>query len=106
MDLNLRRFVGGCCLVAVASTLGFAATTDLRLIQAVRSKDVQSVRTLLKERADVNAPQGDGTTALQWAVHLDDLAIADLLIRAGARVNAADDDGATALHLACTNRNA
>ncbi len=50
--------------------------------------------------------QGDGATALHWAAHRDDLAIADLLIRSGARANVANDLGATPLHLACTNRSA
>ena len=106
MSLNLRRLVGGFCLAAVTSTIGLAAGGDVRLIQAVRSKNIESVRALIKQRVDVNAPQGDGATALHWAAHLDDLAMADLLIRSGARVNAANDDGATPLHLACMNRGA
>jgi len=67
------------------------------------------VRALLEPRSpavDVNAASGDGATALHWAAHRDDVAIADLLIRAGARANAANDLGATPLHLACTNRSA
>jgi ankyrin len=86
-----------------------AAPAEPRLIQAVKNRDAESVRALLKQRPpaiDVNATQGDGATALHWAAHRDDLAIADLLIRAGARVSAANDVGATPLHLACTNRSA
>jgi len=86
-----------------------AAATDLPLIQAVKNRDVESVRELLKQRPariDVNAAQGDGATALHWAAHRDDLAIADLLIRSGARANVANDLGTTPLHLACTNRSA
>ena len=90
-------------LVAQAA-LG-AAGADARLIKAVRSKDAAAVRALIKQRVDVNAPQGDGATALHWAAHVDDLAIADLLIRAGARAAVANDNGFTPLHLACTNRN-
>ena len=82
------------------------AAADSRLIQAVRTRDVQSVRALLNQRVDANAPQGDGSTALHWAAHVDDVAIADLLLRAGARANVANDEGATPLHLACTNRSA
>ena len=82
------------------------AAADSRLIQAVRNRDVQSVRALLNQRVDANAPQGDGSTALHWAAHVDDVAIADLLLRAGARANVANDEGATPLHLACTNRSA
>lgn len=94
------------CLVAVIvlSGLTMAAATDLRLIQAVKSRDADAVRVLLNERVDVNAAQGDGATPLHWAAHRDDLAIADLLIRAGARTNVADDVGMTPLHVACTNR--
>jgi ankyrin len=77
---------------------------DQRLILAVKSRDADGVRALLKQRVDVNAPQGDGATALHWAAHRDDLAIADLLIRAGAGANVADDLGMTPLHVACTNR--
>ena len=93
----------------LTSKFAVAAATDLRLIEAVKNRDVESVRELLKPRPariDVNAAQGDGATALHWAAHRDDLAIADLLIRAGARANVANDLGATPLHLACTNRSA
>ena len=48
----------------------------------------------------------DGSTALLWAAHWNDLETADLLIRAGADVNAANDLRVTPLSLACTNANA
>jgi ankyrin repeat protein len=86
--------------------LSLGAASDLRLIEAIRSHDTAAVRALLNARAAVNATQGDGATALHWAVHYDDAATVDLLIRAGARVNAANDVGVTPLYLACTNRNA
>ena len=85
---------------------GLAASTDLRLIEAVKTSNVEAVRSLLKERVDVNASQPDGATALHWAAHQNDVTAADLLIRAGARANVANDLGVTPLHLACTNRNA
>ena len=87
------------------SQAGVFAAADARLINAIRAKDVDAVRALLKQRVDVNAPQGDGTTALHWAAHVNDLTIADLLIRAGARGAVANENGFTPLHLACTNRN-
>jgi ankyrin len=67
-------------------------------------KDV--VRSLLQRKADVNAPQVDGTTALHWAARADDLETADLLLRAGARVSAANREGATAMQLAALNGSA
>jgi ankyrin repeat protein len=97
--------VSGSSRVAMAST-GAAASIDVRLLQAVKSGDVESARGRLKQGVDVNAPQGDGATALHWAAHRDNLSIADLLIRAGARPNVADEAGTTPLHLACTNRSA
>jgi ankyrin repeat protein len=99
------------CLVTLVSSVSVAAAparrVDPRLIQAVKSRDVEAVRALLKQgskQIDVNATEGDGATALHWAADRDDLPIADLLIRAGAHADVADDLGTTPLHLACTNR--
>jgi len=91
-------------LLSVASFV--AASGDLRLVEAVKMGDKEAVRSLLKEKTDVNTPQPDGATALHWAAHRDDLETAELLIRAGAKVDAADDYGVTPIFLACTNGNA
>lgn len=73
------------------------------LIDAAKNSDREALRVLLKQGANVNLTEGDGTTALHWASYRDDLDSADLLIRAGAKVNAANDLGATALWTACLN---
>jgi ankyrin repeat protein len=65
------------------------------LVEAVKSGDRTAATTLIERRADVNAAEPDGTTALHYAVHQDDVALAQRLIRAGARVNAKNDYGAT-----------
>src|SRR5205823_4102265 len=83
-----------------------AATSDTRLADAVMTSDKEAVRSLLNRNVDVNAPQPDGTTALDWAVREDDLETADLLIRAGANIKAANRFGATPLSLASTNGSA
>ncbi len=94
-------------LLAVSSlALSTSAPADPPLIEAVKNQDTTAVRALLQERADVNAPQPDGATALHWAAYHDDQATADLLIRAGANVNATNELGATPLWLACTNGSA
>lgn len=94
-------------IVLLFGALGFAAPSeDLRLVNAVRSRDRPAVRSLLEQHVDVNVAQPDGTTALAWAANRDDLETADLLLRAGARVNVANDYGVTPLSLACTNRSA
>src|SRR5438046_5919121 len=53
------------------SSLG-AAVNDAPLADAVERRDNQAVLSLLKTRADVNAAQSDGATALHWAAYLDD----------------------------------
>jgi ankyrin repeat protein len=94
-------------LVPVALSLFLlAAGGDLPLVDAARNADADAVRVLLQKGANVNATEADGTTALHWATHRDDLVTADLLIRAGARVNAANDLGATPLWAASLNGNA
>jgi ankyrin repeat protein len=70
------------------------------------ARNALTVRSLLQKKADVNAPQVDGTTALHWAVRYDDLDTADLLIRSGARVSTANREGVTPLQLAAMNGSA
>ena len=73
---------------------------DSPLADAVQRRDKQAVLSLLKKHADVNAPQGDGATALHWAAYLEDAETTALLIRAGAKVNAPNNYGVTPLALA------
>src|SRR6476646_966806 len=82
------------------------AAGDLRLVEAVKRRDPKAVKSLLRERADVNAAQPDGATALSWAVYYGAGETADLLLSAGANVNAADEYGETPLTLACANGDA
>jgi ankyrin repeat protein len=79
---------------------------DLRLVEAARNQDQPGIRTLLNQHIDVNLRSEDGSTALLWAAHWNDLATAELLIRAGADANAANDFRMTPLSQACTNGSA
>jgi uncharacterized protein len=81
--------------------MGAAANSPL--ITAARNADREAVHRLIQEKADVNAVEPDGTTALHWASYRDDVMSAELLIRAGANVNAANDLGATPLWTASLN---
>ena len=49
-----------------------SAAADLRLLDAVKRRDHKSFAALLRAKADVNAAQPDGATALAWAAYLDD----------------------------------
>jgi ankyrin repeat protein len=102
--MAVKRIVT-CVLALLFSTTGLRAASDAPLADAAEKMDRARVRTLLKQRADVNTPQPDGMTALHWAAYQDDLETASLLIRAGANVKAANRYGVTPLSLACTNGN-
>jgi ankyrin repeat protein len=80
--------------------------TATPLIDAIRQGDEAAAKALLETRVDVNAPAGDGATALHWAVYQDEKALVDLLLAAGANVNAANDLGITPLYLAAANGSA
>jgi ankyrin repeat protein len=102
------RVAGGVMSGAVAllwSALALGAATS-PVADAAMKGDHKTVATLLTQRADVNAQQADGATALHWAVYRDDLPLVERLLAAGARVNAANRHGATPLALACINGSA
>ena len=87
-----------CSLAALLSVAAFAATNgNTALVDAVKNQDAESVRTLLKQHVDVNAPEADGTTALHWAAHWGDLETVDALLREGANATALNRYGATPL---------
>ena len=74
----------------------FAATNnEVSLAGAAMNQDMASMRSLLKQHVDVNAPEADGATALHWAAHFDDLEAVDLLIAAGADVKVTNRYGVT-----------
>ncbi len=95
---------------AVLLTLMVAGTAraadDVGLVDAARNQDPPKVRALIDRKADVNARAADGSTALLWAAHWNDLASAELLLRARADANVANDFGMTPLSRACTNGSA
>jgi len=101
----LRVFVVAFGLVtsmaAVAAAAGKSDVAD-----AVMKGDQAALRTLLQQKADVNAPQIDGATALHWTVYRADLETADVLLSAGAKVEAANREGFTPLAMASLYGNA
>jgi ankyrin repeat protein len=94
----MKRFVPFLSVLLIAADGGRPVVID-----AVRNADKEALRALVQRKADVNAAEADGTTALHWAAYLDDVESADLLIRAGAKVGAATDLGVTPLWTASLN---
>jgi ankyrin repeat protein len=94
--------IGGpavCAGAFVFPLSAFAASTS-PLADAAMNGDRAAVQSLVRQKADVNAVQPDGATAIQWAVYRDDLEMADVLIAAGANIKLANREGATPLYLA------
>ena len=102
--MSTRRTLACGLMMLMASASAWAAGSDVA--DAAMRRDAARVRALLQQKANVNTPQVDGTTALHWAVRLDDADMADLLIRAGASVSAANRAGVRPLQLAAMNGNA
>jgi uncharacterized protein len=78
--------------------LALAATP---VADVAKRGDRDSVRSLLREGADVNASHGDGMSALHWAAEAGDAEMAAMLVEAGANVKSVTRIGHyTSLHLA------
>ncbi|PYS20266.1 MAG: hypothetical protein DMG11_29960 [Acidobacteria bacterium] len=102
-----RKHLFTMCLVALLGVTSLAAAGgDARLVDAVKNRDLANMRSLLKQRIDVNAADAEGMTALHWAAHWGDLGTVKLLISAGANAKAANRYGVTPLHEASTIGNA
>src|SRR5687767_7617450 len=94
-----RSLVVATCLVVTFGLSSVAhAQSDVRLVVAMKNQDATAVKTLLKQRIDVNAADVDGTTALQWAAHWNDLDTVKALLAAGAKATVASRYGVTPLH--------
>jgi uncharacterized protein len=84
------------CLSAAA----FAAPaigSSPTVADAVQRRETASLQSLIKAHADVNLAQPDGTSALHWAAHWNDLDTVKLLLQSKADAKAVNRYGATPL---------
>ena len=101
-----RLSVAGFALIFAAPGAQLRAAGDTRLADAAMKRDVATVRTLIDQNVDLNAPGADGTPALHWLVRVDDFDTARRLIRAGADASKPNRYGVTPMSLASANGNA
>jgi ankyrin repeat protein len=92
-----------CGLVWSLLLSGSVHAADAPLAAAVQQNDAAAVRKLLAAKADVNAVQADGMTALHWAAYHDDADLVKRLLTVGAEAKIANRYGITPLFLACEN---
>jgi ankyrin repeat protein len=81
---SVLSIAGALCL----STLVLAMQSESPVADAAQRGDIEAVRTMLKQGADVNAAQGDGMTALHWAALDGRPELAQMLIYGGANLKA------------------
>ena len=97
-----RHWFGGALVAAVAAlsvSIGVQAAESIA--DAAMRGDRADVLAMIKKGADVNAPQGDGVTALHWAARHGDAELVTALVAAGANTRAGTQFGAyTPLHIA------
>ena len=84
MTMRVKPYIAACAgAVALAWAL-WGATAPSPVADAAEKGDIATVRALLAKKTDINAPQADGATALQWAAYADNPELAEVLIKGGA----------------------
>ena len=87
--------------IALTLTVGVRAAGPESVADAAMRGDRADVLAMITSGADVNAPQGDGVTALHWAARHGDADLVAALLAAGARTRVGTRFGEyTPLHLA------
>ncbi|MGE0816327.1 MAG: ankyrin repeat domain-containing protein [Vicinamibacterales bacterium] len=81
------RLVAATIALVLAAVPAMAQTSPVA--DAAMRRDLPGVKALLAQKADVNQPQGDGSTALHWAAYGGQPEMVRLLLAAGADVTAA-----------------
>jgi ankyrin repeat protein len=93
-------------LVGVVWLTSPVQTADVSPVAAAaQGNNLATVRALILKKADVNAPQPDGSTALLWAAYNDNLDMTKALLTAGAKVDQPNRFGMTPLLQASSTGN-
>jgi ankyrin repeat protein len=101
----IRRRMQLTPLLLVLACVAQQATAASDVADAVMRHDPVQLKQLIAAKADVNAAQKDGTTALHWAAYHGDASAAATLLAGGAKPAALTGTGMTPLELACERGN-
>jgi uncharacterized protein len=94
LKMAVRAGLAAALLAVGAQSHVWAAGT---LIDAAKANDSAGALALVKDKADVNAAESDGTTPLHYAVFHDDVALVESLLKAGAKASVVNRYGSTPL---------
>jgi ankyrin len=100
----VRGFV--CFALGLLCVVTSLAANGPALVDAARNGDLAAVRSLLRGGADPNEAAPDGSAAVHWAVHRDNLEMLNALLDAGARPDPVTRYNVAPLTLAAENGNA
>lgn len=84
-------------LAAISAGSSISAQASLTIAAAARMDDIAQARQLIRDGADVNVPEADGSTPLLWAVYNSSPELVTLLLDDGADPNIANDLGISPL---------
>ena len=96
---NSRIPICRLAIFLIGAAQGFGAGRS-EIADAAMKDNNAAVRALIQQKADVNATQIDGSTAVHWAVYHDDFNLLNILIGAGARIDAVTREGVSPLQMA------
>ena len=97
----MKRLMVICIAVFLSFTAGIGlGAGPSEIASAAERGDRAAVRTLIAQKADVNATQPDGATALHWAVYRNDTEMIDTLLNAGAKAEVTNRNGISPLYMA------
>ncbi len=103
--MRSRTFLFTCALALMLASPSIHASSPVA--DAAMKGDAATVRSLVRQGADVNLAQADGMTALHWAALNGDLKTIDVLLVAGAVTDPLTRVGGyTPLHLAASRGHA
>src|SRR5947208_1822165 len=96
--MRVTRVVPVVGMIVWLAAVSVTTTAEPSLLDAAEAGDRATVLRMLGQKgANPNALAADGTTAIMWAAHHDDLALVQALIKAGADVKLKNQLGTSAL---------